>query len=137
MKILNILVRRCLPLEELDAAVTFYEDLIGQKARLRFDYPEYDLRLAQIASILIIAGTDESLERFRPTQLTFLVEDIDAFAAHLPTVGAVILEAPKPVPTGRNMLVRHPDRTLVEYVEHSDKHPADVLRLASCSFEAG
>ncbi|MDH2344014.1 MULTISPECIES: VOC family protein [unclassified Bradyrhizobium] len=131
MKILNILTRRCLPLEELDAAVSFYETLIGQKARLRFDYPEYDLRLAQVASILFIAGTEQSLRRFTATQMTFMVEDIEAFAAHLPTVGATILEAPKPVPTGRNMLVRHPDQTLVEYVEHKDKHPADVLSSAS------
>jgi predicted enzyme related to lactoylglutathione lyase len=130
MKILNILARRYLPLAGLDEAVAFYEVLIGQKARLRFDYPEYDLRLAQVASILFIAGTDESLKRFTATQMTFLVEDVDAFAAHLPTVGATVLEAPKPVPTGRNMLVRHPDQTLVEYVEHRDKHPADVLSSA-------
>lgn len=60
MKILNILTRRCLPLEQLDAAVTFYETLIGQKARLRFDYPEYDLRLAQVASIQLIAGPNRA-----------------------------------------------------------------------------
>ncbi len=127
MKILNILTRRYLPLGKLDAAVAFYEALIGQTARLRFDYPEYDLRLAQVASILFIAGTEQSLKRFTATHMTFMVEDIDAFAAHLPTVGAMVLEAPKLVPTGRNMLVRHPDQTLVEYVEHRDKHPADVL----------
>jgi predicted enzyme related to lactoylglutathione lyase len=128
MKILNILARRYLPLEGLDEAVTFYEALIGEKARLRFDYPAYDLRLAQVASILFIAGTEQSLQRFMPTQLTFLVDDIDAFAAHLPSVGATVLEAPKTVPTGWNMLVQHPDRTRVEYVEHRNKHPADVLR---------
>ena len=94
-------------------------------------YPEYDLRLAQVASILLIAGTEQSLRRFTATHMTFMVEDIEAFAAHLPTVGATILEAPKPVPTGRNMLARHPDQTLVEYVEHNDKHPADVLSSAS------
>ncbi|MGY8707417.1 VOC family protein [Bradyrhizobium sp. 18BD] len=131
MKVLNILTRRHLALDELDAAVTFYETLIGQNARLRFDYPEYDLRLAQVASILFIAGTEQSLKRFTATHMTFMVEDIEAFAAHLPTVGATILEPPKPVPTGRNMLVRHPDQTLVEYVEHTDKHPADMLSSAS------
>lgn len=67
MKILNILTRRYLPLDELDSAVAFHESLIGQKARLRFDYPEYDLRLAQVASILFIAGTEASLKRFTAT----------------------------------------------------------------------
>ncbi len=127
MKVLNILVRRYLPLERLDEAVTFYEGLIGQKARLRFDYPQYDLRLAQVALILFVAGTEQSLARFVETQATFMVDDIQAYAKHLPTVGAQVLEAPKSVPTGWNMLVRHPDGMRVEYVEHRDKHPADRL----------
>lgn len=127
MRILNILVRRCLPLDAIDAAVAFYEELIGQKRRLTFDYPDYDLKLAQVASILFIAGTDESLAPFRATGATFMVEDLDGFAAHLPTTGSIIVEPPKSVPTGRNMLVRHPDGMLVEYVEHAHKHPADVM----------
>lgn len=127
MKVLNILVRRCLPLDRFDEAVAFHETLIGQTARLRFDYPEYQLKLAQVASILFIAGTAESLAPFVATHATFFVEDIESFAAHLPKVGAEVLEPPKPVPTGWNMLARHPDGTLVEYVEHRDKHPADVL----------
>jgi predicted enzyme related to lactoylglutathione lyase len=127
VKVLNILVRRYLPLERFDDAVTFHEILIGQKARLRFDYPEYSLRLAQVASILFIAGTEQSLAPFVETQATFMVDDIEGFAAHLPTVGAEILKPPKPVPTGWNMLVRHPDGMRVEYVEHRDKHPADRL----------
>lgn len=127
MKVLNILVRRYLPLDRLDAAVAFDEALIGQEARLRFDYPEYDLRLAQVASILFVAGTEKSLAPFAETQATFMVDDIQAFAAHLPTVGAEVLKPSRPVPTGWNMLVRHPDGMRVEYVEHRDKHPADRL----------
>jgi len=42
-----------------------------------------------------------------------------------------VLKPPNPVPTGWNMLVRHPDGMRVEYVEHRDKHPADRL------FDAG
>lgn len=125
MQVLNILVRRYLPLEKLDAAVAFYEKLIGQKARLRFDYPEYNLRLAQVSSILFIAGTEESLAPFVETQATFMVDDIQAFARHLPTVGCEVLRPVKSVPTGWNMLVRHPDGMRVEYVEHRGKHPAD------------
>ncbi len=127
MKILNILVRRYLTLDAFEDAIAFYETLIGQEARLRFDYPEYDLKLAQVAGILFIAGTDKSLVPFVNTHATFLVDDIDGFAQHLPTMGAQVLEAPKLVPTGWNMLVRHPDGMLVEYVEHRDKHPADQL----------
>ena len=127
MKVLNILVRRCLPLEALDAAVAFHERLIGQPARLRFDYPEYDLKLAQVASILFIAGTQKSLAPFTATHATFMVDDISAFETHLPTVGASIVETAKSVPTGWNMLARHPDGTLVEYVQHRNPHPDDRL----------
>jgi len=36
MKVLNILVRRYLPLENFDQTIAFYEKLLGQPARLRF-----------------------------------------------------------------------------------------------------
>lgn len=130
MKILNILVRRCLPLEDFDEAVSFHEKLIGLKARKRFDYPEYRLKLAAVSSILFIGGSEESLKPFSATHMTFLVEDIRGYADYLPTIGATVLESIKAVPTGWNMLVRHPDGSLVEYVEHRDKHPED-FRLAT------
>lgn len=127
MHVLNILTRRTLPLDDLDAAVAFHEALIGQPARLRFDYPELQLKLAQVASILFIAGTEQSLRPFTATHMTFMVDDIRAFEAHLPTVGGAIVEPTKDVPTGWNMLVRHPDGTLVEYVQHRDPHPDDRM----------
>ncbi|HEY0330345.1 MAG TPA: hypothetical protein VGC77_14770 [Rhodopseudomonas sp.] len=127
MKVLNILVRRCVPLQRFEAAVGFYEQLFGQSARLRFDYPERELKLAQVASLLIVAGSAQSLAPFVDTEATFLVDEIEAFAASLPGQGAAIERPLKAVPTGRNMLVRHPDGMLVEYVEHRDKHPADRM----------
>ncbi|MCW5747992.1 MAG: VOC family protein [Alphaproteobacteria bacterium] len=127
MKVLNILVRRYLPLELFEESVRFHEQIIGQKARLRFHYAQYGLELAQVASMLFIAGTPESLAPFVNTHATFMVEGIDDFARHLPGVGAEILNGPKDVPTGRNMRVRHPDGTVIEYVEHRDKHPADRM----------
>lgn len=127
MKILNILVRRCLPLEDFDDAVRFHESLIGQKARLAFDYPQYNLKLAQVASILFIGGTPETLERFKKTNATFLVDDVRAYENELPKLGAKIVSPVKEVPTGWNMLVCHPDGALIEYVEHKVKNPADRL----------
>ncbi|MDE9542788.1 VOC family protein [Xenorhabdus bovienii] len=125
MKILNILVRRYLPLEHFEDAVSFHEKITNKKARKHFDYDEYQLKLAAVSSILFIGGTEESLKPFTATNMTFLVEDIHAWEQHLPTIGAHVLEPIKTVPTGWNMLVRHPDNTLVEYVEHKDKHPED------------
>lgn len=78
MKVLNILIRRCVLIARFEDTVSFYENLIAQKARLRFDYPEYDLKLAQVGSVLLIGGTEQSLAPFRATEATFLVNDITA-----------------------------------------------------------
>lgn len=66
MKVLNILIRRCVLIARFEETVSFYENLIAQKARLRFDYPEYDLKLAQVGSVLLIGGTEQSLAPFAP-----------------------------------------------------------------------
>lgn len=78
MKVLNILTRQCIMISRFDETIAFYETLIAQEARLRFDYPEYDLKLAQVGSVLLIGRTDKSLAPFRATQATFLVNDIAA-----------------------------------------------------------
>lgn len=131
MRVLNILARRCLPLEDFDAAVAFHETVVGQSARLRFDYPRYGLRLAQVGNLLFIGGSAVDLAPFRATHATFLVDDLEAFARHLPTVGAAVIDPPKAVPTGWNMLVLHPDGTRVEYVQHHTPHPADHMRAGA------
>nr|VXZ85501.1 Uncharacterised protein [Klebsiella pneumoniae] len=71
MKVLNILIRRCVLIARFEETVSFYENLIAQKARLRFDYPEYDLKLAQVGSVLLIGGTEQSPAPFRATEATF------------------------------------------------------------------
>ena len=127
MKILNIMVRKCVPLDTFTKAVVFYENLVNQKARLSFDYPEYQLKLAQVATILIIGGTEESLAPFIATDATFYVDSIKEYEVYLPSVGATIEKESQKVPTGYNMLVCHPDGMLVEYVEHTNKHELDFL----------
>jgi predicted enzyme related to lactoylglutathione lyase len=127
MEIRNILVRRCIPIDRFEAAVTFHEALVGEPARLRFDHPTVGLRLTQVASILFIGGPPDRLKMVAETAATFLVDDLDAYCDYLPTVGADVIRRPQVVPTGRNMLVRHPDGMQVEYVQHDHPNPADHL----------
>ena len=69
--------------------------------------------------MLLLCGTEEALCRFRPTLMTVMVDSsLAEWQRALAALGADIVEPPKPVPTGSNMRVRHPDSTLVEYVEH-------------------
>lgn len=119
MKILQILSR--LYVNDLNSAIKFYEGLLGSSVALRFEIPQMGLELAQIETILIIAGSNEALKPFRSTQTTFLVDSLDEFKAYLEKKGTEILRGPNKVPTGRNMTVKHPDGSIIEYVEHSNR----------------
>ncbi len=120
MKIIDVLSRVYLQPDLLDPTIEFYEALFGVTCHLRFLYPAVRLELAQIGRVLLIAGDQEDLAPFRATNSTFLVDNLEAFQAHLVQhLDVQILSQPKEVPTGRNMRVRHPDGLVVEYVEHT------------------
>ncbi|GMA50706.1 dioxygenase [Alicyclobacillus contaminans] len=118
MKVLNVLSRIYLEDGELDRVIAFYEHLLNESCQLRFTHSRLGLELGQVGSILFIAGSRENLEPVKSTQMTFLVDSINDFRDALVSKGAIILEGPNEVPTGFNMRVRHPDGTIVEYVEH-------------------
>lgn len=117
MKIIKTLTR--IYVSEMDNTLKFYESLLGVKAGIRFSYQAMGLELAEVGNLLIIAGPDSALDMIRETQVTFLVDSIDQFKLYLESSGCEILRGPQQVPTGKNMTVRHPDRAVFEYVEHS------------------
>ena len=121
MKIVGVLVRIYLPLDQLEESITFYEQLFAERSRLHFKYPETGLELAQIGSVLLIAGSDAALAPFKATQATFLVDSLSEYKEALLKSGASILREPKQVPTGMNMLAKHRDGTIVEYVQHAQE----------------
>jgi predicted enzyme related to lactoylglutathione lyase len=118
MRVLRALTRIYVEPGRLDGAVAFYERLFGEPCRLRFAYEAVGLELAEVGAVLLLCGTEEALRGFRPTAMTVMVSSIEESRAALAALGAEIVEPPKRVPTGSNMRVRHPDGTLVEYVEH-------------------
>jgi predicted enzyme related to lactoylglutathione lyase len=116
MKILGTLTR--IYTTTFDETLRFYEDLTGTKAGIRFALPAAGLELAQVQDILIIAGSDDTLQPFRSTNATFLVDSLEEYHRFLTAHGAEIIRQPQTVPTGMNMTIRHPDGSVVEYVEH-------------------
>lgn len=102
---------------EMDQTVAFYENLLDEKCSMRFEHKQFHLELAQVGSILIICGTDEVLKSFRDTQAAFIVDSIIEFKDFLLENGATIMKGVKETPTGLNMIVKHFDGTIVEYVE--------------------
>jgi predicted enzyme related to lactoylglutathione lyase len=106
---------------EMDAAIRFYEQLMNDKCGIRFAYQQANLEIAQVSSILIIAGTDEALKPFRTTSATFAVDSVAEFKAFLLANGGSVVRDIQAVPTGLNMTMQHPDGSMVEYVEFLSK----------------
>ncbi|WP_323173630.1 hypothetical protein [Natrialba sp. PRR66] len=119
MEILNVLTRVYLEPAKFESTIAFYQELFNQEPEIKFAYEEMGLELAQIGSVLLIAGSEERLEPFLDTQATILVDELENCREFLSSHGATIVEEPKSVPTGWNMLVKHPDGTLCEYVQHN------------------
>jgi predicted enzyme related to lactoylglutathione lyase len=103
---------------DMDAAILFYEQLLCEPCASRFSYAQLKLEIARINSILIIAGTDKALEAFRSTHATMLVDSVEEFKTFLLKNGATVIRDIQQVPTGLNMTIRHKDGLTIEYVEH-------------------
>lgn len=114
MKVKQILNR--IYVIEMDQAVAFYEKLLDEKCSMRFEHKQFHLELAQVGCVLIICGTDEVLESFKNTKASFIVDSIIEFKDFLLENGATIMKDVKETPTGINMIVKHFDGTIVEYV---------------------
>ena len=116
MKILQTLMR--IYVSELEPALTFYENLLGVKCNLRFQYSEGNLELASVGNFLLLCGSEDALKPFRDTKATILVDSLDDVKQFLESNGAAIIRGPKIVPTGKNMTVKHFDGSIIEYVQH-------------------
>ncbi|MFI9584655.1 VOC family protein [Streptomyces sp. NPDC052236] len=102
----------------LESVTTFYEGLLDTKRDMWFTYPAKQLALAAVGGFLLIEGTEETLESFRGTTGTLLVDSAETYLARLTAEGAEILDPLHSVPTGAGFTARHADGTVIEYVEH-------------------
>ncbi|MFF3642245.1 VOC family protein [Streptomyces sp. NPDC002564] len=102
----------------LDAVAASYERLLGTERDMWFAYPEKHLALAVVGAFLLIEGTPETLEPFRATHGTLLVDSAQAYLDRLVAEGAEITDPLIEVPTGSGFTARHRDGTVIEYVEH-------------------
>lgn len=98
------------------------EGTLGVLRRLHAGEPHLHIRfdpweLTGIGDVLVVAGTDEALAPIRGSLGPWIVSDLDETRRTLVEAGAEITRDIAPVPTGRMMYARHPDGSLVEYVE--------------------
>ncbi|NJQ02852.1 VOC family protein [Streptomyces zingiberis] len=118
MEILGTSLRVCV--DDLDAAVPVYERLTGDRA-MRFR--RGGVSVAAVGSFLLMSGEEAEMELLRKVSATIAVKDVDEAVRTLVAVGAQIIAGPMPTP-GRNMLARHPDGSIFEYIDGGAPHHA-------------
>ncbi|MEV5140146.1 VOC family protein [Streptomyces syringium] len=112
MNILGTSLRVCVG--DLDAAIGVYERLTGTEA-LRFRRGGVDV--AAVGCFFLMSGPEKELSILRKIKATIAVTDVDEAHADLRTVGAEIIAGPVATPIGRNLVARHPDGAVFEYVD--------------------
>ncbi|GAA2095861.1 hypothetical protein GCM10009801_65030 [Streptomyces albiaxialis] len=112
MDILGTSLRVCV--DDLDAAVPVYEKLANAEA-VRFQ--NGPVAVAAVGPFFLMSGPEGHLEVLRKIAATLAVKDVDEALVDLHTVGAEIIAGPKPTPIGRNLVARHPDGSVFEYVD--------------------
>lgn len=117
MNILSVSARVYLAPEHMETGISFYERLLKQSCRIRFVFAKAGIEVAAVGSLLLVAGPEAALEPLRAIAMTIGVTSLDECRDVLLSEGAVISDGPQEVPTGLNMHARHPDGTLVEYVQ--------------------
>ncbi|KAJ5735192.1 uncharacterized protein N7483_000317 [Penicillium malachiteum] len=120
--ILEVYTRIFIPTNKLTETIDFYKFLLNGEETLHFSYPEKNLEIAAVSSpklsVLIISGSDESLQPFRSTQLTIKADSLDAHIEQLILSGCEQLESVQKTPVGRKTRFKHVDGVVVEYVCH-------------------
>ncbi|WP_037673709.1 VOC family protein [Streptomyces griseus] len=112
MDILGATLRICV--DDLESAIPFYERLVGGQA-LRFE--RGGVQVAALGFFLLMSGPEAELEVLRKVSATIAVSDVDEAHKTLTELGADVIAGPVPTPAGRNLIARHPDGTIYEYVD--------------------
>ncbi|MBF8174055.1 VOC family protein [Streptomyces olivaceus] len=100
--------------DDLDKAIPFYEDLVGGEA-LRFE--RGGVEAAAIGCFLLMSGPEAQIEVLRKVTATIAVSNVEETARVLGSLGADIIAGPVGTPAGRNLIARHPDGAIYEYVD--------------------
>ncbi|WP_058042527.1 VOC family protein [Streptomyces roseifaciens] len=112
MNILGTSLRVCV--DDLDHAIGVYERLTGAEA-LRFH--RGGVAVAAVGCFFLMSGPEKELSILRKITATIAVTDVEEALGDLEAVGAQIIAGPVPTPIGRNLVARHPDGSVFEYVD--------------------
>ncbi len=115
MELLGTSLRVCV--DDLDAAIGVYERITGAEAA-RFS--QGPVSAAAVGPFLLLSGPPGPMEILRMVTATLAVRDVEEAATVLKEVGAEILAGPTSTSIGRNLVARHPDGSVFEYVDRRE-----------------
>lgn len=98
--------------ESLDAALPFYVRLSGGEQAHRFEFNQ--MKLAKVGFFLLIEGADDEV---RSHSATIAVRDLGLVSAVVTAAGGSLVDGPAPGPNGARLIAKHPDGSILEYVE--------------------
>lgn len=124
MKVLDVLVRKDLLIDQLDAATGFYTRLLDAPVGLDLNLLDGQLRIVGIGRMLLVACHPRIRPSIPAADAAYLVSGIDAFHSTLCAMGCRVVVPLSEVVTGRAMVIEHPDGLVVEYVEHRPRDAA-------------
>jgi predicted enzyme related to lactoylglutathione lyase len=120
----RVLVRVYVAPGQMDAAVEFYEKVLGVDCDIYMSVPPdpadpgAGLTVAAVGGFLILEGSPEQLAPHRAAVGTLLVDDIAPYFERLIAHGAEIVHLPAERLGGAGFTVRHPDGGVMEYVHY-------------------
>jgi hypothetical protein len=110
---------------DLDATLPLLEAIVGRPADLRFAFD--DVELGAIGDFLVIAGRPEALAKHREATGPVVVSDLAELEATVVAGGAEIVGPVAQSATGSFLYARHPDGSLVEYVQWKPELVARII----------
>jgi len=102
---------------DLDASLKPLKLLVGRDPDLRIPLPDIGVELVAIGDFFIIAGAADAIASFHNVLGPVIVDDLEATQTLLEQGGAEITAPSREVSTGRLMFSRHPDGTVIEWLE--------------------
>ncbi|MFD7976142.1 VOC family protein [Streptomyces sp. NPDC059071] len=111
MKIDSVIARQ--RVDDLEAAIPFYERLTGETAG-RFAFG--GVSLASVGPFLLYCGSDEAVQRVAGVGATLAVADLGGAVEEAVAAGATVVMPAQPTPNGHRAVLRHPHGGVYEYV---------------------
>jgi hypothetical protein len=103
---------------DIDEGIALFADDATRQLRLRMSRPS-GLEVALVGDVLILAGPSDVVDAVRSTDVTVIVDDLDAAIAEATRAGGTVVRDETRDSAGRNIKFSYPCGVEIEHVEWS------------------